>query len=55
MNTRKDGYYWITMYYKWMPAYWNEAKGLWYLQGLEIGIMERDIQQIDETPITRNA
>ena len=52
MNNRKSGFYWVKFKTEWQPAQWLMAQGYWLILGIYHPVFERDLQEINETPLT---
>lgn len=51
MSMRNIGFYWIRLYKEWQPAMWD---GLVFKTCGDGGYLtEKEVDEIDETPITR--
>ena len=48
--SRKEGYYWVKLFGKWIIAYW-ESKWDWEIFGIQGSMMDRDLEEINETQI----
>lgn len=52
MKERKSGFYWVKKDFEWEVALWQSEYGWWNLPGVEDVYKDKDMEAINETPIT---
>lgn len=52
---REEGYYWVKYKANWEIAFWcNDVGGFWEMHTVSYPELDKNIDKIDETPITRD-